>query len=162
MEAMLNSRRDHHDWKALARDLGTFLFLYPIHLLYSTTMEDISNLFFSSFLNSVMTLLLMLLLYPTGYTSTRIASFEQRAIEKQTGPTRHLFGDWAKREDSTVENLVSSLCNIGRHDVTLLLMPPFNQQETHQQIHQSRPHTTSSLPRTTATTTRCYKPISVV
>jgi hypothetical protein len=157
MEAMLNSRRDHHDWKALARDLGTFLFLYPIHLLFN----DYGRHFFSSFLNSVMTLLL-LLLYPTGYTSTRIASFEQRAIEKQTGPTRHLFGDWAKREDSTVENLVSSLCNIGRHDVTLLLMPPFNQQETHQQIHQSRPHTTSSLPRTTATTTRCYKPISVV
>ena len=140
-------------------------FFYP-SIFYSTTMEDISNLFFffflffSSFINSVMTFLL--LLYPTGYTSTRIASFEQRAIEKQTGPTRHLFGDWAKREDSTVENLVSSLCNIGRHDVTLLLMPPFNQQETHQQIHQSRPHTTSSLPRTTATTTRCYKPISVV
>ncbi|XP_046441677.1 tumor necrosis factor receptor superfamily member 16-like [Daphnia pulex] len=127
MEAMLNARRDHHDWKALARDLG--------------------------------------------YTSTRIASFEQRAIEKQTGPTRHLFGDWAKREDSTVENLVSSLCNIGRHDVTLLLMPPFN-QENHQltttnnttsSSHPSRPaHTTSSLPRTTATTARCYKPISVV
>ncbi|EFX86163.1 hypothetical protein DAPPUDRAFT_97998 [Daphnia pulex] len=126
MEAMLNARRDHHDWKALARDLG--------------------------------------------YTSTRIASFEQRAIEKQTGPTRHLFGDWAKREDSTVENLVSSLCNIGRHDVTLLLMPPFN-QENHQltttnnttSSHPSRPpHATSSLPRTTATTARCYKPISVV
>ena len=87
----------------------------------------------------------------TGYTSTRIASFEQRALEKQTGPTRHLFGDWAKREDSTVENLVSSLCNIGRHDVTLVLVP-FIQEP-------SRSATT--LPRTTATT-RCYKPISVV
>jgi hypothetical protein len=29
MEAMLNARRDHHDWKALARDLG--MFLSPVH-----------------------------------------------------------------------------------------------------------------------------------
>ncbi|XP_057377166.1 tumor necrosis factor receptor superfamily member 16-like [Daphnia carinata] len=114
MEAMLNARRDHHDWKALARDLG--------------------------------------------YTSTRIASFEQRALEKQTGPTRHLFGDWAKREDSTVQNLVSSLCNIGRHDVTLVLLPPIN-QENHQQATSTQSRPSNSLPRTT---TRCYKPISVV
>jgi len=79
-----------------------------------------------------------------GYTSTRIASFEQRATEKQTGPTRHLFADWAKREDSTVENLLRSLVNIGRHDVTLVMLPI-----------QERSATT--LPRTTR-----YKPVSVV
>ena len=32
MEAMLNSRRDHHDWKALARDLGK-TFFFSIHLV---------------------------------------------------------------------------------------------------------------------------------
>jgi Death domain len=78
-----------------------------------------------------------------GYTSSRIASFEQRALEKQTGPTRHLFADWAKREDSTVANLLQALCNIGRHDVTLVLLP----------IQQA---TAATLPRTR------YKPISVV
>jgi hypothetical protein len=163
MEAMLNARRDHHDWKALARDLG--MFLSPVH-------QSSSFLDFWTDTRGKKKKKLNLRFLPrlTGYTSTRIASFEQRAIEKQTGPTRHLFGDWAKREDSTVENLVSSLCNIGRHDVTLLLMPPFN-QENHQltttnnttSSHPSRPpHATSSLPRTTATTARCYKPISVV
>jgi len=101
MEVMLNARRDQHDWKALARDLG--------------------------------------------YTSTRIASFEARAQEKQTGATRHLFADWAKREDSTVENLLRSLVNIGRHDVTLVMLPI------------QEPTTRTTLPRSTR-----YKPISVV
>jgi len=101
MEVMLNPRRDQHDWKALARDLG--------------------------------------------YTSTRIASFEARAYEKQTGATRHLFADWAKREDSTVENLLRSLVNIGRHDVTLVMLPI------------QEPTTRTTLPRSTR-----YKPISVV
>lgn len=108
MEAMLNVRRDHHDWKALARHLG--------------------------------------------YTSTRIASFEQKALEKQTGPTRHLFADWAKREDSTVKNLVGALCNIGRHDVTLVLVPFIGEAAP-------GPATRATLPRTSA---RGYKPISVV
>lgn len=107
MESMLNSKRDHHDWKALARDLG--------------------------------------------YTSTRIASFEQRALEKQCGPTRHLFGDWAKREDSTVQNLISSLINIGRHDVTLVLLPLISQ-----------PQSRTTLPRTASAHRNHYKPISVV
>jgi len=100
METMLNDRRDHGDWKALARDLG--------------------------------------------YTSSRIASFEARAFEKQTGPCRHLFADWAKREDSTVANVLQSLCNIGRHDVTLVLLP----------IQQS---TAATLPRT-----RHHKSVSAV
>lgn len=92
-----------------------------------------------------------------GYTSTRIASFEQKAAEKQTGPTRHLFGDWAKREDSTVKNLIASLCNIGRHDVSLVLVPFI----VHEEARASAPAPVrSTLPRTSARTG--YKPISVV
>lgn len=147
----MNSRRDHHDWKALARDLGMsinlLLLFFCVFMLTAYCLSLTRNLNCRCFS-----------LGSTGYTSTRIASFEQRALEKQTGPTRHLFGDWAKREDSTVENLVSSLCNIGRHDVTLLLLPPIN-QENHQQTTSSQSRPSNSLPRTT---TRCYKPISVV
>lgn len=87
----------------------------------------------------------MIFLFLIGYTSSRIASFEQRAQEKQTGPTRHLFADWAKREDSTVANLLQSLCNIGRHDVTLVLLPIAEKAAV-------------TLPRTR----QQYKPISVV
>ncbi len=36
MESMLNSKRDHHDWKALARDLGNFIILpYEMNLKYT-------------------------------------------------------------------------------------------------------------------------------
>lgn len=124
MECMLNARRDHHDWKALARDLG--------------------------------------------YTSTRIASLEQRAVEKQTGGTRQLFADWAKRDESTVNNLVASLCNIGRHDVTLVIVPFIQETTTSSSPPRSAAAAAAAahtLPRTAISATgqsRSYKHINIV
>lgn len=61
----------------------------------------------------------------TGFSATRTASFERRALAEGHVPSRYMLCEWSKCRSATVTALVAALTNIGRTDlVTFIYAEP--------------------------------------
>ena len=57
----------------------------------------------------------------TGFSATRTASFERRAVAEGHVPSRYMLLEWSKCRSATVAALVAALTNIGRTDLVAFI-----------------------------------------